>query len=71
MRLLDNRDGLLFTLPPPNVILLAPKRIARDLSALLRRKAQPRTRELTVHPRDGAPTTFTWVETPSGWLRQK
>lgn len=73
MRLIDSQQGYLFTLPPPNVILLAPRRSAGGSPMLLTFEAPasaPRSRSLVVHDHDGAQQTCTFVETPAGWRRQ-
>jgi len=72
MRLIDNHEGHLFALPPPNVILLAPRRLSKQLPVLLQFAALPvpRLRSFVVHGSDGAQETLVYVETAAGWRRQ-
>ena len=72
MRLIDSQDGHLFTLPPDNVVLLAPRRITRRIPVLLRFAPAPApvSRSLVVYDNDGEPQTILFVQTASGWRRQ-
>ena len=72
MRLIDNEEGHLFSLPPENVILLAPRRISKQLHTFLKfmPPPPPRSRSFVVHDADGDTQTLVYVETAAGWRRQ-
>ena len=68
MRLIDKDAGHLFTLPPANVILLAPRPDPHARPVLLRFVPPIVSRSLVVHHGDG--TSDVWEETAEGWRRK-
>jgi hypothetical protein len=69
LRLIDAEHGHLFTLPPLNVILMAPRPASLPPPAPQPLPLRPvPSRSLTVHGPDGAVSR--WEETAAGWRKR-